>query len=66
VPAVVPLRKHEGFDAVAKHGLPLDEIDDVETNPVMLLGVVNLKVKPLVVSLRVNVILEDQVVGLYL
>jgi hypothetical protein len=63
IPAIF-LRVGEWLESIAEQGLLLDEVDDVDLDLLVLARVGDLEVEPLVVASRVDVVLQDEVVGI--
>lgn len=59
------LRVCKRLESIAKEGLLLDEVDDVDPNLLVLASVGDLEVEPLIVAPCVDVVLEDEVVSVY-
>lgn len=59
---VVLLRESEGLEPVVEESVLLGQVHDVEPGSYIPLGVGHFEVKPLVMSLRVDVVLQDQIV----
>ena len=62
---VLFLAEDQRFEAIAEERLILDKIADVESHFLVLAGAGGLEAEPLVVPFGVDVVLEDEVVGLY-
>lgn len=60
----ISLGEGQDFNAITEHWLVFDKVDDIDSNFIVLLCVVDLEVKPLVVAFCIDIILHDQIVGL--
>jgi hypothetical protein len=60
---IIFFRKSKWLEPVAKQGLFFDEIDDIYFDFLILFGIGNLEVKPLIVSSGIDIILQDKVIS---
>jgi len=58
------LGEGERLESIAEEGVLLDQVDDIELDPLVLLGVGDLEVEPLVVAAGVDIVLQNEVIGL--
>lgn len=58
------MRKGEGFEAIAEEGFIFDQIHDIELDFLMLSSASYFEVEPLIVTLGIDIVLKNQVIGL--